>query len=191
MGAPLDNTNGQTHGISRLLTVGQFPKGCAYLRRSCQLLKGEIEADLTSRNVTIGLREKAAINAACLAEGVRLLLWRYLRRCGGDDADGYHEPDGDPQIASDGDVEPLRPANAEGDAIANAVQPKAKRRSRSRLSIMQRVSVIDRMMRAVEFRDRQLAKLGIAAIGEPQGGHLDGLAADLYGPRANGGRNGS
>ncbi len=161
MGAPDGNTNGQTTGISRLLTVGQFPKGCAYLRRSCQLLKGEIEADLTARGVAIGLREKAAINAACLAEGVRLLLWRYLRRCGGDDADGYHEPDGNAPIASDGDIEPLSPANAESDAIANAVQPKAKRRSRSRLSIMQRVSVIDRMMRALEQRDAALAKLGI------------------------------
>lgn len=187
-GAPKGNVNGQTTGISRLLTVGEFPQGGTYIRRSVQLLKREIEAELAQRGVTLGLREKAAINSACVAEGMRLLLWRYLRRSGGDDADGFHEPDGEVPIASDGHAEALT-ATPEQQAAASV--PKRRKRSRSRLSIMQRVSVIERMMRAIEFRDRQLAKLGIAAKGEPQDGHLSGLAADLYGPRSNGGSNGA
>lgn len=209
MAPPANNVNAQRSGISRLLTVGQFPRGGAYLRRSVQLLKVEIETDLARRGVAIGLGERATINAICVHEGVRLLLWRYLRRSGGDDADGQHEPDGDraidrdgsgngnhdgdgkgpdsPAVASaGGNGESSPPATATHEAASGATPAvetgKGKRRSKSKLSIMQRVSLIDRMTRAIEQRDAGLARLGIMpATAKASDKPVDPLAAYING----------
>ena len=75
MGAPLANKNAVRHG----LTTGSLPKGCAYVMRHTNELRGKLESAVVDLRGEVALYDAANINTAIRWERHALLTQRWLR----------------------------------------------------------------------------------------------------------------
>lgn len=83
MGAPLENRNAMTFGMSSMLTSGRLPKGAGYCRRHVLAMGRELAVAVNSQRGKVTTRDSLAINAAQRHELRAVLLHRRYRLEGG------------------------------------------------------------------------------------------------------------
>jgi hypothetical protein len=77
-GPGFGNRNALKSGV-RSFVLGRFPAGGTWIARQCHWLRAELRRDVTARDGSTGTYSEALIASACVHEGRRLLLARWLR----------------------------------------------------------------------------------------------------------------
>lgn len=77
-GAPKGNRNRITSGVHSFI-LGRFPAGGTWVARQCHWLRRALRREITTRDGATSLYVESVITSACVHEGRRLLLARWLR----------------------------------------------------------------------------------------------------------------
>jgi hypothetical protein len=130
-GAPVANRN-RIHSGLQSFVLGRYPPGCSYISKHGHLLRRQLRSAVTAKHSSTSVWSEALIASAVQHEMRRLLLLRWLRL-----AD-------DPQTT--------RKSSSKAGLSVSVSETRG-------LSVMERVSILDRIGAATDARDRCLKNL--------------------------------